>query len=77
MKKQTAKKATQKLKSLNSGDYVEVHLMKKIYEGILLEIPETEKGIVLLKLDSGYNIGFSKKDVLKIKLLKATNYVNF
>ncbi len=70
MKKQTAKKATQKLKSLNSGDYVEVHLMKKIYEGILLEIPETEKGIVLLKLDSGYNIGFSKKDVLKIKLLK-------
>ncbi len=53
-----------------SGDYVEIHLMKKIYEGILLESPETEKGIILLKLDSGYNIGFNKKDILKIKTLK-------
>ncbi len=52
------------------GDYVEVHLSKLIYEGVLLEVPETEKGIVLLKLDSGYNIGFNKKDILKIVLLK-------
>ena len=52
------------------GDYVEVHLMKYIYEGILLETPESDKGIILLKLDSGYNIGFSKKDVLEIKLIK-------
>ena len=51
------------------GDYVEIHLSKLIYEGILLEAPETEKGIVLLKLDSGYNIGFSKKDILKIRVL--------
>jgi len=53
----------------HSGDYVEIHLSKLIYEGILLEAPETEKGIVLLKLDSGYNIGFSKKDILKIRVL--------
>jgi glutamyl-tRNA(Gln) amidotransferase subunit D len=52
------------------GDYVEVHLMKLIYEGILLESPETEKGIILLKLDSGYNIGFNKKDILKIEVLR-------
>ena len=52
------------------GDYVEIHLTKLIYEGILLESPETEKGIVLLKLDSGYNIGFNKKDILKIVLMK-------
>ena len=52
------------------GDYVEIHLTKLIYEGILLESPETEKGIILLKLDSGYNIGFNKKDVLKILVLK-------
>jgi len=52
------------------GDYVEVHLTKLIYEGILLESPETEKGTVLLKLDSGYNIGFNKKDILKIVLMK-------
>ncbi len=52
------------------GDYVEIHLSKLIYEGVLLEVPENEKGIVLLKLDSGYNIGFNKKDILKIAVLK-------
>lgn len=51
-----------------AGDRVEIHLTKVIYEGILLE--SSEVGIVLLKLDSGYNIGFNKKDVLEIKVLK-------
>jgi len=60
MKKMTAK----------PGDLVEVHLSKIIYEGILLENPESEKGIVLLKLGTGYNIGFSKKDILEIKVLR-------
>ena len=52
----------------NTGDYVKVVLMKKEYEGILLENPEP--GIVLLKLDSGYNIGLNKKDILEIKMIK-------
>jgi len=52
------------------GDYVEIHLTKQIYEGILLENPLLEKGIILLKLDSGYNIGFKKKDVLDVKIIK-------
>ncbi len=52
------------------GDYVEVQLAKYIYEGVLLESPEDEKGIILLKLDSGYNIGLNKKDILEIKLVK-------
>jgi glutamyl-tRNA(Gln) amidotransferase subunit D len=52
------------------GDYVEVHLTQKIYEGFLLESPETEKGIILLKLNNGYNIGFNKKDVFEIKTIK-------
>lgn len=56
--------------SSSPGDYVEVSLMKKIYKGILLETPESEKGIVLLKLDSGYNIGFNKKDIVDVKTLK-------
>jgi len=56
--------------SHSPGDYVEVHFMKKIYEGILLQTPKTEKGIVLLKLDSGYNIGFNKKEIIEIKILK-------
>ena len=52
------------------GDYVQVHLMQEIYEGTFLEAPESEKGIILLKLDTGYNIGFNRKEVLKIKVLK-------
>lgn len=52
------------------GDYVEIHLSKIIYEGILIQNPEDEKGVVLLKLDSGYNIGFNRKDILQIKLLR-------
>ncbi len=51
-----------------AGDRVEIHLTKVIYEGVLLETSEV--GIVLLKLDSGYNIGFNKKDILEIKVLK-------
>ncbi len=50
------------------GDYVELHFSLKIYEGVLLEVPKSEKGIVLLKLDNGYNIGFNKKDILEIKV---------
>ncbi len=52
------------------GDYVQVHLTREIYEGVFLDTPETEKGMILLKLDTGYNIGFNKKDVLKIRVLR-------
>ncbi len=52
------------------GDYVQIHLTREIYEGTFLDVPESEKGIVLLKLDTGYNIGFNRKDVLKIKVLR-------
>ena len=45
------------------GDLVEISLVKTSYRGILLETPEDEKGIVLLKLNSGYNIGFNKKEI--------------
>lgn len=50
------------------GDLVSVHLSKIIYEGILLESPDSK--IILLKLDSGYNIGFNKKEVEEIKVIK-------
>ncbi len=56
--------------SVEFGDYVELHLTHKIYEGILLETPESEKGIVLIKLDNGYNIGFNKKDISEIKVIR-------
>jgi glutamyl-tRNA(Gln) amidotransferase subunit D len=54
----------------SSGDYVEIELMKKEYKGTLLETPKTEKGIIMLKLDSGYNIGINTKDILDFKVLK-------
>jgi len=52
------------------GDFVEIHLTHKIYEGTLLQTPESEKGIILLKLSTGYNIGFNKKDILEIRAIK-------
>lgn len=58
-----------KFSNAKPGDRVEIHLTKVIYEGTLLESPETDKGIILLKLGSGYNIGFSKKEVNEINVL--------
>jgi len=52
------------------GDYVKLSLVNKDHKGILLESPESERGIILLKLDSGYNLGFVRKDVFSIKVLK-------
>ena len=55
---------------LKSGDYIEVILIKKRYKGFLLESSEENKDILILKLDSGYNIGLNKKDILEAKLIK-------
>jgi len=57
-------------KKIQSGSRVKIYLAKEEYDGILLETPETESGIILLKLDSGYNIGINKKDIFDIKVLK-------
>lgn len=53
-----------------AGDLIEVSLIKHSYRGIFLETPEDEKGIILLKLGSGYNIGLNKKDIIDIRILK-------
>lgn len=52
-----------------AGDKVRIVFPKKEYVGVLLESPQNENGIILLKLDSGYNIGFNKKDILEIQFL--------
>ena len=57
-------------KKIEVGDRVRIDLVKDEYEGVLLEAPEEEKGIVLIKLDSGYNIGFKKDKILDTKLIK-------
>ena len=62
------KKLKKEARKAQPGDFVEIVLVKKEYKGILLD--SDDKSVVLLKLDSGYNIGFSKRDILEIKLLK-------
>jgi len=59
-----------KVESAKPGDLIEVHFSKLIYEGILLESPDSDKGILLLKLSNGYNIGFNKKEIIDLKVLK-------
>lgn len=63
-------KILSKVDSANPGDLVEVHFGKLIYEGTLLKSPESDKGIILLKLSNGYNIGLNKKEIINLKVLK-------
>lgn len=58
-------------KTVNIGDRVALRTKEKIWEGIILGSYTPE--IILLKLDSGYNIGIKEKDILDLKTLaKAT-----
>ncbi|MDP2926275.1 MAG: Glu-tRNA(Gln) amidotransferase subunit GatD [Nanoarchaeota archaeon] len=50
------------------GDKVEVVMANKKETGILIE--SHEKGILLLKLANGYNIGINKEDIIEVKILE-------
>ncbi len=50
------------------GDYVEVQTSDDLVKGVLLQSPELEKDIVIIKLDSGYNLGIDRKNVKEIIL---------
>ncbi|MBA3063894.1 Glu-tRNA(Gln) amidotransferase subunit GatD [Candidatus Woesearchaeota archaeon] len=54
-----------------TGDTVVVETKDKKLNGILMPVPESENDVVILKLESGYNIGIDNKDVKEIKLVKA------
>jgi len=54
-----------------TGDTVVVETKDKRLNGILMPVPETEEDIVILKLESGYNIGIDKSKIKSIKLVKA------
>jgi glutamyl-tRNA(Gln) amidotransferase subunit D len=54
--------------SKNFGNKVEIEKGKEVFEGILL--PSSEGGSVLLKLENGYNIGFNKKEIVKLRVLE-------
>src|SRR3989344_1544038 len=60
-----------KEKEAQAGARVQIKVKDKIYEGYLLE--SYEKDALLLKLESGYNLGFKKKDIDSIKVLKHGN----
>ncbi len=51
------------------GDYVEVTTQDEAIKGILLQSPELEKNVVIVKLGSGYNLGIDRAAVKKISLL--------
>ncbi len=53
-----------------AGDRVKLTTKKGSEEGILM--PSTDKNTILLKLDSGYNVGFEKKAVSKITTIAKT-----
>ncbi len=55
-------------KDASVGDRISIKTAKEETEGILLE--SHEAGIVLIKLDSGYNIGINRANILDIKVLK-------
>jgi len=51
-----------------AGDRIEVRINGKIEIGVLLD--SYDRGILLLKLDSGYNIGLKKEDISEISIIK-------
>ena len=59
---------TEKGKDASVGDRIRIKVAKEEIEGILLESHEV--GVVLIKLDSGYNIGVARDNILDIKVLK-------
>ncbi len=50
------------------GDFVEVVTADETIKGTLLQTPELEKDVVIIKLASGYNIGINKGKIKKISL---------
>lgn len=49
------------------GDRVKIITKKETLEGVLM--PTFDKKVVLLKLDTGYNLGFPKNEVERIKVI--------
>ncbi len=51
-----------------AGDKVKIVTSKEEVEGFL--IPSPKKDVVVVKLDNGYNVGFSKKEIKEIAVIK-------
>lgn len=59
---------TIKGKNAETGDRILISTAKENIEGVMLD--SHEAGIVLIKLESGYNIGIDRSNILDIKTLK-------
>jgi len=57
-----------KVKELKIGSYAELKTKKGDFRCTILESPTSE--IILVKLDSGYNIGVKEEDILDVKIIK-------
>jgi glutamyl-tRNA(Gln) amidotransferase subunit D len=57
-----------KIKELSIGDKVKLQTKEREWQGNVLESYDSE--IVLLKLESGYNIGIREEDILNVKVLE-------
>lgn len=57
-----------KEKTIFIRDYVEIVTREKTWRGSILE--SYDKETILLKLDSGYNIGIKEKNILELKVLE-------
>ncbi len=57
-----------KIKTLTPGDKVKLQTKTKEWIGTILESYDSE--IILLKLDSGYNIGIREGEILNLKILE-------
>jgi len=57
-----------KEKTISVGDKVEIKTEQKTWEGTVLESYEPE--VILLKLDSGYNIGIRQNEIEDVKIKK-------
>lgn len=57
------------MKAAKPGDYVEITTNEETLQGALLQSPELEKEVVIIKLPSGYNLGISKSKIKKISTL--------
>lgn len=54
--------------NFNAGDKVKLRLAMGEQEGIVLESPDSS--VILLKLESGYNVGIAKENILAGRVLK-------
>ena len=53
------------------GDYVEIATNDEVFAGVLLESPELDRDMIIVKLEGGYNVGLDRRKVKKISFLRS------